>query len=200
MQADWPILSVLLWLPIAAGLLLLLAGERSAAAARWLALLASVATFVVSVVLWRDFDTSTAAMQFVERQPWIGAFNAWYHLGVDGISMPLIVLTAFITPLVVIAGWTVIENRVKTYFALLLVLETFMVGVFAATDVFLFYVFFEATLIPVYFLVAGYGGPQRVRAAVKFLLWSLAGGLVMLAAVVGLYAVSAAAGEPSYLE
>jgi NADH-quinone oxidoreductase subunit M len=94
MQADWPILSVLIWLPIAAGVLLLLHGERGHGVARWLALLASVATFVVSVLLWQAFDTSTAAMQFVERQPWIGAFNAWYHLGVDGISMPLIVLTA----------------------------------------------------------------------------------------------------------
>jgi NADH-quinone oxidoreductase subunit M len=88
MQADWPVLSVLVWLPIAVGLLLLLAGDRNAATARWLALLGSVATFVVSLVLWRDFDTTTAAMQFVEREPWIGAFNAWYHLGVDGISMP----------------------------------------------------------------------------------------------------------------
>ena len=103
MHADIPILSVLTWLPVAAGLLLLLMGDSRAAFGRWLALAATLATFAASIVLWRDFDTATATMQFVERQPWIGAFNAWYHLGVDGISMPLIVLTAFITPLVVIA-------------------------------------------------------------------------------------------------
>jgi len=153
MQADVPLLSVLLWLPIAAGLLLLLAGERNAAAARWLALAASLATFVASVVLWRDFDPATAAMQFVEREPWIGAFNAWYYLGVDGISMPLIVLTAFITPLVVIAGWTVIEKRPAQYLASFLILEGLMIGVFAALDAMLFYVLWEAMLIPMFVII-----------------------------------------------
>ena len=114
MHADLPLLSVLIWLPILAGVLLLMVGDRSPGFGRWLGLAASVATFVVSALLWRDFDRGVAAMQFVEQQPWIGAFNAWYTLGVDGISMPLIVLTTFITPMVVIAGWSVIEKRPLT--------------------------------------------------------------------------------------
>src|SRR5512139_1494529 len=130
MQVDWPILSVLVWLPIAAGVLLLLVGDRNAAAGRWIALAATVATFAVSALLWSEFDPSTAAMQFVEQQPWIGAFNAWYSLGVDGISMPLIVLTAFVTPLVVIAGWTTIAKRPTQHLASLLMFSCLMVGVF----------------------------------------------------------------------
>jgi NADH-quinone oxidoreductase subunit M len=187
MQADWPILSVLVWLPIAAGVLLLLAGDRNASLGRWLALAASLATFAVSVVLWRDFDRSLAAMQFVEREPWIGAFNAWYHLGVDGISMPLIVLTAFITPLVVIAGWTVIEKRPLQYLAAFLILEGLMIGVFAALDALLFYVLWEAMLIPMFVIIGVWGGPRRVYATVKFFLYTFLGSVLMLVALVYLY-------------
>ncbi len=187
MQADWPIVSVLLWLPIAAGVLLLLHGERSDATARWLALAASIATFVISVLLWRDFDTTTAAMQFVEREPWIGAFNAWYHLGVDGISMPLILLTAFITPLVVITGWTVIEKRPAQYLAAFLILEGLMIGVFAALDAMLFYVLWEAMLIPMFVIIGVWGGPRRVYATVKFFLYTFLGSVLMLVALIYLY-------------
>ena len=187
MQADWPILSVLVWLPIVAGLLLLLIGERNAAAARWIAIGATVATFVVSVILWRDFDTTTAAMQFVEREPWIGAFNTWYHLGVDGISMPLIVLTAFITPLVVIAGWTVIEKRPAQYLAAFLILEGLMIGVFAALDAMLFYVLWEAMLIPMFVIIGVWGGPRRVYATIKFFLYTFLGSVLMLVALIYLY-------------
>jgi NADH-quinone oxidoreductase subunit M len=187
MQLDWPILSVLVWLPIAAGALLLLVGDRNAAVARGLALAASVATFIVSLLLWREFDTSTAAMQFVERQPWIGAFNAWYHLGVDGISMPLIVLTAFITPLVVIAGWTVIEKRPAQYFAAFLILEGLMIGVFAALDAMLFYVLWEAMLIPMFVIIGVWGGPRRVYATVKFFLYTFLGSVLMLVALIYMY-------------
>ncbi|HSN70995.1 MAG TPA: hypothetical protein VLT59_05775, partial [Steroidobacteraceae bacterium] len=143
MQIDWPILSVLVWLPIAGGLVALVLGDRHAAAARWVSLATAVVTFAVSVPLWTAFDRGTAAMQFVEKAPWIPAFNAWYHLGVDGIAMPLIVLTAFITPLVVIAGWSVIERKVAQYFASFLILEGLMIGVFASVDALLFYVFWE---------------------------------------------------------
>src|SRR5512145_1715217 len=187
MQADWPILSVLVWLPIAAGLLLLIIGERNAAAARWLALAASVVTFVVSLILWRDFDPATAAMQFVEREPWIGAFNAWYYLGVDGISMPLIVLTAFITPLVVIAGWTVIEKRPAQYLAAFLILEGLMIGVFAALDAMLFYVLWEAMLIPMFVIIGVWGGARRVYATVKFFLYTFLGSVLMLVTLIYLY-------------
>ena len=187
MQLDWPILSVLVWLPIAAGVLLLLVGERNAAVGRWLALAASVATFAISVLLWREFDPSTASMQFFEQQPWIGAFNAWYTLGVDGISMPLIVLTAFITPLVVIAGWTAIEKRPTQYFAAFLILEGLMIGVFAALDAMLFYVLWEAMLIPMFVIIGVWGGPRRVYATVKFFLYTFLGSVLMLVALIYMY-------------
>ena len=187
MQADWPVLSVLVWLPIAAGVLLLLSGERNPSLGRWIALAASVATFVVSLVLWRDFDRGLATMQFVERQPWIGAFNAWYHLGVDGISMPLIVLTTFITPMVVIAGWTVIEKRPLQYLASFLILEGLMIGVFAALDALLFYVLWEAMLIPMFVIIGVWGGPRRVYATIKFFLYTFLGSVLMLVALIYLY-------------
>lgn len=187
MQVDWPILSLLAWLPIAAGVLLLLVGDRNAAVGRWLALAATVVTFAVSVLLWSEFDPSTAAMQFVEQQPWIGAFNAWYTLGVDGISMPLIVLTAFITPLVVIAGWTTIEKRPTQYLASFLILEGLMIGVFAALDALLFYVLWEAMLIPMFVIIGVWGGPRRVYATVKFFLYTFLGSVLMLVALIYLY-------------
>src|SRR5512134_2096158 len=187
MQADWPILSVLVWLPIAAGVLLLLVGDRNDPAARWLALGATLLTFAVSVVLWRDFETTTAAMQFVEHEPWIGVFNAWYTLGVDGISMPLIALTAFITPLVVIAGWTVITKRLAQYMASFLILEGLMIGVFAAMDALLFYVLWEAMLIPMFVIIGVWGGPRRVYATVKFFLYTFLGSVLMLVALIYLY-------------
>jgi NADH-quinone oxidoreductase subunit M len=144
-------------------------------------------TFVVSVVLWREFEPSSAAMQFVELQPWIGAFNAWYSLGVDGISMPLIVLTAFVTPLVVIAGWTAIGKRPAQYFASFLILEGLMIGVFAAMDALLFYVLWEAMLIPMFVIIGVWGGPRRVYATVKFFLYTFLGSVLMLVALIYLY-------------
>ncbi len=187
MHADLPLLSVLIWLPILAGVLLLVIGDRSPGFGRWLALGASVATFVASLVLWRDFDRSIAAMQFVEREPWIGAFNAWYHLGVDGISMPLIVLTTFITPMVVIAGWSVIEKRPLQYFAAFLILEGLMIGVFAALDALLFYVLWEAMLIPMFVIIGVWGGARRVYATIKFFLYTFLGSVLMLVALIYLY-------------
>jgi NADH-quinone oxidoreductase subunit M len=186
MQVDWPILSVLIWLPIAAGVILLAMGDRPVFG-RWFALLSTVATFVLSLPLWSEFDTGTAAMQFVERQPWIGAINAWYHLGVDGISMPLIVLTTFITPLVVIAGWSVIEKRALQYFAAFLILEGLMIGVFAALDAMLFYVLWEAMLIPMFVIIGIWGGPRRVYATLKFFLYTFLGSVLMLVALIYLY-------------
>jgi NADH-quinone oxidoreductase subunit M len=187
MAADWPVLSTLIWLPIAAGLLSLMLGDGRAPLARWLALLASIATFAISALAWRDFDRTTATMQFVEREPWIGAFNAWYHLGVDGIALPLIVLTAFITPLVVIASWTAIERRVTQYLASFLILEGLMIGVFAALDALLFYVLWEAMLIPMFVIIGVWGGPRRVYATVKFFLYTFLGSVLMLVALIYLY-------------
>jgi NADH-quinone oxidoreductase subunit M len=187
MHADLPLLSVLIWLPILAGVLLLVIGDRGPGLGRWLALGASVATFVASLLLWRDFDRGIAAMQFVEREPWIGAFNAWYHLGVDGISMPLIVLTTFITPMVVIAGWSVIEKRPLQYFAAFLILEGLMIGVFAALDALLFYVLWEAMLIPMFVIIGVWGGARRVYATIKFFLYTFLGSVLMLVALIYLY-------------
>ncbi|TBO34030.1 NADH-quinone oxidoreductase subunit M [Aquabacterium lacunae] len=181
-------LSLAIWLPIAFGLLLLIAGrQQNAGVTRWIALVGAVISFLVTLPLITDFDTSTAAMQFVEKAPWIERFNVFYHLGVDGISMWFVPLTAFITVIVVLAGWEVVEDRPHMYNGAFLILSGLMVGVFAALDGMLFYVFFEATLIPMYIIIGVWGGPRRVYAAFKFFLYTLAGSLLMLIALVYLY-------------
>src|SRR5262245_33723008 len=172
MQFDWPILSVLIWLPILGGVLMLLVGDRGVALGRWIALLTTAATFGISTLLWTNFDTTTAQMQFVEEREWIALFNSWYSLGVDGIAMPLILLTTFITPLVVIAAWTVIEKKPAQYYASFLILEGLMIGVFAALDALLFYVLWEAMLIPMFIIIGIWGGPRRVYATIKFFLYT----------------------------
>jgi NADH-quinone oxidoreductase subunit M len=184
---GFPLLSWLVWLPIAGGVAVLALGEARAAAGRWLALAVSVAAFVLSLPLWADFDRSTAAMQFVERAAWIPSLNAWYHLGVDGIAVPLIVLTTFITPLVVIAGWTVIEKKPTQYFAAFLMMEGLMIGVFAALDALLFYVFWEAMLIPMFIIIGIWGGARRVYATLKFFLYTFLGSVFMLVALIYMY-------------
>jgi NADH-quinone oxidoreductase subunit M len=181
------LLSILIWLPIAAGGLILLMGDRNIALARWVALLASLATLVLSVPLWTGFDASTAALQFIEKLPWIPRFNAFYGLGIDGISLPLIVLTTFMTVPVVIAGWTVIEKRPAQYFAAFLIMEGLMVGVFSATDALLFYFFWEAMLIPMFLIIGIWGGPRRVYATLKFFLYTFLGSVFMLAALIYMY-------------
>jgi NADH-quinone oxidoreductase subunit M len=181
------LLSLLIWLPIATGVVMLLLGERQAGLARWLALASSIVTLLASVPLFTGFDGSTATMQFTERMPWIDSFNADYYLGVDGISMPLILLTTFLTVLVVIAGWTVIEKRVVQYFASFLIMEGLMVGVFAALDALLFYVFWEAMLIPMFIIIGVWGGPRRVYATIKFFLFTFLGSVFMLVALIYMY-------------
>jgi NADH-quinone oxidoreductase subunit M len=187
LAAPANLLSWLVWLPIAAGLAVLLLGERRIAAGRWIALAATLATLALCVPLWEGFDRATAALQFVERRPWIGVLNAWYHLGIDGISMPLIVLTAFTTPLVVIAAWSNIEKRPSQYFASFLVMEGLMIGVFAAADALLFYVFWEAMLIPMFLIIGIWGGSRRVYATIKFFLYTFLGSVLMLVALIWLY-------------
>ena len=188
MQTMSNILSLAIWVPVAFGLLLLAAGRQgNPGAARWIALIGSVAGFLVTIPLMTDFDTTTAAMQFVEKAPWIERFNVMYHLGVDGISMWFVPLTAFITIIVVLAGWEVIEDRPHQYFGAFLILSGLMIGVFAALDGMLFYVFFEATLIPMYIIIGIWGGPRRVYAAFKFFLYTLLGSLLMLIALIFLY-------------
>ena len=187
MPAPDKLLSWLVWLPIAAGAIVLLLGDRRIAIARWVALAASLATLALCVPLWGVFDLTTAALQFVEKEPWIGALNAWYHLGVDGIAVPLIVLTAFTTPLVVIAAWTTIEKRAAQYFAAFLVMEGLMIGVFSAADALLFYVFWEAMLIPMFLIIGIWGGERRVYATIKFFLYTFLGSVLMLVALIWLY-------------
>jgi len=184
MGTDFPILSLLVWLPILGGVAVLLVGDARAALARGLALVVALLTFIASVPLWTGFNADTAAMQFSERVSWIPAFDAWYHLGVDGISMPLILLTTFITVLVVIAGWDVIQKRPAQYMAAFLVLEGMMIGVFAAVDALLFYVFWEAMLIPMFIIIGIWGGPRRVYATLKFFLYTFLGSVFMLVALI----------------
>jgi len=181
------LLSILIWLPIAAGVLILLLGDRNVVAARWLALLGSLATLALAVPLWGGFDATTAVMQFPESLPWIPRFNAYYALGVDGISMPLIVLTAFMTVPVIIAGWSVIEKRPAQYFAAFLIMEGLMIGVFSALDGLLFYFFWEAMLIPMFLIIGIWGGPRRVYATIKFFLYTFLGSVFMLAALIYMY-------------
>ncbi|HZC86938.1 MAG TPA: NADH-quinone oxidoreductase subunit M [Steroidobacteraceae bacterium] len=181
------LLSYLIWLPIAAGVLILLLGERNIVIGRWVALAASLVTLALTVPLWAHFDTTTAAMQFIEQLPWIPRFRAYYALGVDGISLPLIVLTAFMTVPVVIAGWTVIEKRPAQYYAAFLIMEGLMIGVFAATDALLFYFFWEAMLIPMFLIIGIWGGPRRVYATIKFFLYTFLGSVFMLAALIYMY-------------
>ncbi len=187
MLADWSILSWLIWLPLAGAVLVLLAGDAKPKVARWLALLVALVTFVLSVHMVNLFDTTTALMQFQEKRPWIEAFNIWYHLGVDGFSVPLILLTTFFGVLVLIAGWTSIEHKVHQYMASFLVLEGLMIGVFSALDAMLFYVFFEAMLIPMFLVIGMWGGPRRVYATVKFFLYTFLGSVFMLVGLIYLY-------------
>jgi NADH-quinone oxidoreductase subunit M len=183
-----PLLSIAIWLPIVSGALLLAFGrDDRAEAVRWAALVASIASFVVTIPLVTGFDLGTAAMQFGEKHAWIARFNVFYTLGVDGISVWFVLLTAFTTPIVVISAWQVIEERVNQYMAAFLILSGLLVGVFCALDGLLFYVFFEATLIPMYLIIGVWGGPRRVYAAFKFFLYTLAGSLLMLIALIYLY-------------
>ena len=182
------LLSLAIFLPIVSGLLLLALGrDDQANAARWIALLAALASLAVTLPLISGFDTATAAMQFVENQPWIDRFNVRYHLGLDGISLWFVPLTAFINVIVVIAAWESVTKRVNQYLGAFMILSGLMIGVFSALDGLLFYVFFEATLIPMYIIIGVWGGPNRVYAAFKFFLYTLAGSLLMLIALVYLY-------------
>ena len=188
------LLSVLIWFPVVGGVLVLaVPADRNADRARWTALGVSVATFLLSIPLWSRFDRTSADMQFVERTPWIERFQIEYFLGVDGISVPLVLLTTLLTMVVVVAGWRVIQDRVAQYFAAFLIMEGLMIGVFCALDGILFYLFWEAMLIPMFLIIGVWGGPNRVYAAIKFFLYTLLGSLLMLIAL--LYLNRAAGGS-----
>ncbi len=188
MLPDLPILSLCIWFPIVGGLWVIFAGSRvPARAVRNDAFLFSVLTFVLSLLLWRDFDNATAAMQFSERLTWIAPFDIYYHVGIDGIALPLILLTTFTTVLIVLAGWEVITDRVNQYMGAFLILEGLMIGVFSALDAILFYVFWEAMLFPMFLIIGIWGGPQRVYATIKFFLYTFLGSVFMLVALLYLH-------------
>ena len=188
MTADTPFLSLAIWAPILGGLLTLVASkDEQAGSARLIALITSVITLLLTIPLYTGFDVSTHEMQFVEKSAWIPAFNIHYHLGVDGISMPLILLTAFTTVLVVIAGWEVIQYKVAQYMAAFLIMDGLMIGVFAALDSILFYVFWEAMLIPMFLIIGIWGGERRVYATIKFFLYTFLGSVFMLVALIYMY-------------
>lgn len=185
------LLSLAIWTPIAFGVVLLALGrDDQAQAVRWVALVGAVVSLLVTLPLYTQFDITTAAMQFSENSPWIQRFNINYHLGIDGISVWFILLTAFINVIVVIAGWEVITRRVNQYMGAFLILSGLMIGVFAALDGMLFYVFFEATLIPMYLIIGVWGGANKIYAAFKFFLYTLLGSLLMLVALIYLYTTS----------
>jgi len=186
------ILSLTIWVPIVAGLLVLAAGgdDRNASGQRTLALIGAVLGLLVAIPLWTGFNVSTPAIQFEEALPWVPSFNIWYHLGVDGISMPFILLNSFTTVLVVLASWKVIQTKVAQYMAAMLIQSGIINGVFAALDGMLFYVCFEAMLIPLYLIIGIWGGPNRIYAAIKFFIYTLLGSLLMLVAMIYLFFVS----------
>ena len=182
------ILSLVIWTPIVLGVLIFALGrDDHAGLVRWAALFSALLSFFLCVPLYTDFDSSSASMQFVENTPWVLRFNMAYHLGVDGISLWLVLLTSFITLVVVISAWEVITERVHQYMGAFLVLSGVMIGVFCALDGMLFYVFFEATLIPMYLIIGIWGGPNKIYAAFKFFLYTLMGSLLMLVALIYLY-------------
>src|SRR5687768_18379553 len=185
------LLSLAIWIPVGAGAVVLaMGGDRHANTQRWIAFVGAVLGFLVTIPLYTAFDLQSAGFQFQEKAAWIQRFNIYYHLGVDGISVLFVLLNSFITVLVVIAGWTVIENRIGQYYGAFLIMSGLLNGVFSALDAVLFYVFFEGTLIPMFLIIGIWGGPNRVYAAVKFFLYTLFGSLLMLVALLYLYTSS----------
>lgn len=187
MPSSFPILTTLIWLPILSGILVLFWKKVSIGASKWLSLVVAIFVFIVSIGLVLDFDTNSYRMQFYEHIPWVPVFDINYSLGVDGISIPLIVLTTIITVLVIVAGWDVSKERIAEYFASFLILEGLMIGVFSALDSILFYVFFEGMLIPMFLIIGIWGGPRRVYATIKFFLYTFFGSVFLLIALIYLY-------------
>ncbi|HBR96067.1 MAG TPA: NADH-quinone oxidoreductase subunit M, partial [Gammaproteobacteria bacterium] len=184
LHAEWPLLSLLIGLPLLGGVAVFMVGD---ARARPIALGVAVVTFVFSLGLYTGFEMDTAAMQFVERVPWLPEFGVEYFLGIDGISLPLIILTAFINIIVVMSAWEVIKDRPALYMGAFQMMTGLMIGVFSALDAILFYVFWEATLIPMFLIIGIWGGPNRVYATIKFFLYTFLGSVFMLVALVYLY-------------
>ncbi|MBK6617406.1 MAG: NADH-quinone oxidoreductase subunit M [Nitrosomonas sp.] len=190
MLFGFPLISLIIWLPIIFGLVVLIMGDRDLKVTRWFALMGAVVSFLVALPLLSGFDATISSMQFVEHVAWFERLNVFYHIGIDGISMPLILLNCFTTPLVIIAGWQVIQQRVSQYMGAFLIMSGIVNGVFASLDAVLFYTFWEASLIPMFIIIGVWGGPNRVYAAIKFFLYTLMGSLLMLVALIYLFQTS----------
>ena len=186
---NWPILSVVTFLPVLGALLVMLLargnGPIAKGTARWIALWTTLVTFAISLVMVWRFDATSPEFQFVEKHPWLGL--ASYHMGVDGISLPFVILTTALMPICILASWTSIQKRVKEYMVAFLILETLMIGTFSALDLVLFYLFFEGGLIPMFLIIGVWGGPRRVYASFKFFLYTLLGSVLMLLAIMAMY-------------
>ena len=201
-MSHFPILSLVTFLPIVGAVFILtIRGEDDVVArnARNVALWASIITFVLSLFIWINFDTATADFQFVERLEWMPAFNISYHMGVDGISMLFVLLTTLLTPICILASWQSITDRVREYMIAFLVMEGMMVGTFSALDLVLFYIFYESVLIPMFLIIGVWGGPRRVYSAFKFFLYTLAGSVLMLLAILTMYFTADTADIPSLM-
>ena len=186
------LLSIVTFLPAAGGLVLLLVPRHQTEALRRGSLAVACGAFVLSLPLYFAFDTSSADYQFEEVARWLPSLGASYHVGIDGISLLLVLLTTFLTPLALLGAWHAVDDRVKEFVATVLILETGMLGVFVSLDLFLFYVFWEAMLIPMYFIIGVWGGTERIYAAVKFVLYTMVGSMLMLVAILALYSSTAA--------
>ncbi len=195
MQLGFPLLSALIWFPIIGAILIfVLGGDKSPTRAKWLGLTVSLVCLLMCIPLWQHFDLQTAQYQFVEQHAWFPSLNIVYSLGVDGFAMPLIVLTCLFTPLVIISAWQVIEQRVAYYMASFLIMQGLMCGVFAAMDAILFYIFWEAMLVPMFLIIGIWGGPNRVYATIKFFLYTFLGSVFLLVALIYLHFQAKAAG------
>ncbi len=198
-EVGFPILSLITFLPLLGALGILFVNARKEALVKWLALGVAVANFLLSLFLFFYFQSETAGMQFVENVPWIPSLGVSYHLGVDGISLFLVLLTTLLSAIAILSSWTAITERVKEYYIFMLLLEMSMIGVFVSLDLFLFFVFWEVTLIPMYFLIGGWGGARRIYAALKFFLYTFGGSALMLIAILVLYFMNAqATGQPTF--
>ncbi|MBA4373031.1 MAG: NADH-quinone oxidoreductase subunit M, partial [Thermodesulfovibrio sp.] len=184
---GFPILSTLIFLPVIGAVLILLISRANESLARWAALVFSIATFLVSLPLFTNFNKATYHMQFIEKHAWIPAWNINYHLGLDGISILFVLLSTLVTILCVLISWNSVKMKSKEFFISILIVESAMIGVFCSLDFFLFYIFWEAMLIPMYLLIGVWGGPNRIYAAVKFFLYTLVGSVLMLVGIITLY-------------
>ncbi len=188
-MTDIPLLSLTIFLPLLGALVILLIkeDENSLSNIKKVALLTSIGVFLLSLFIWLQFDSKNAGYQFVEKFKWFNDFNFYYHIGIDGISLFMVILSTFLTPLCILASWESIKKRVKEYMLAFLFLETVMIGMFVSADVLLFYIFFEAVLIPMYLIIGIWGGERRIYASFKFFLYTLLGSVLMLIAIVFIY-------------